>query len=110
MAHIELVVPASGEYVGLVRMVVSAMVSPAVEDVDDLLVAVSEACTLAVHGGSASMTIGCAVEASRVVVSVDGVGAVTTGAEIDPYQLMRALVDEVSMEDGTVRLVQRCVA
>ena len=110
MPRVELVVPADAAYVGLVRLVVSATASSALGEVDDLLVAVSEACTLAVRGGGESMTVACDVDASAVTVFVDGVRPAGDVGEIDPYQLMRALVDEVSTGDGTVRLVQRCVA
>ncbi len=111
MPRVELVVPADAEYVGLVRMVVSAAAAGALGDVDDLLVAVSEACTLAVHSGASSMTIECTIDDSSVTVAVAGVGSGdVVRTEIDPFSLMRALVDDVSMENGTVRLVQRCDA
>lgn len=112
MADVALEVPARAEYVGLVRMVVSALVlarrDVSEETVDDLSLAVSEACTLAV--GDGSITVTCVEQEDAVVVDVHGVTRVGSlePQVVDPFPLMQALVDEVEMGDNLVRLRLRC--
>jgi anti-sigma regulatory factor (Ser/Thr protein kinase) len=111
--EVELEVPARAEYVGLVRLVVSALVGGRrvvdEELLDDLALAVSEACTLAV-GTDGSIEVVYDETDEAVVVEVRGVlqPAVATGDVPDPLQLMRALVDKVEVADGRLRLHVLC--
>jgi serine/threonine-protein kinase RsbW len=137
---IELEIPARAEYVGLVRLVVSSLASGrralAEERIDDLKLAVSEACTNAIeahHEGEVDerVLVRCAEADDRLEVSIQDRGAGFDPESLpehppvtDPERLnferglgiplIRTLVDEVSFEpstDGTaVRLVMFCDA
>ena len=135
---VELAIPARAEYVGLVRLVVSSLASERrdLDDdrVDDLKLAVSEACTNAVEANG-SATIGervvvrCLEDDETFEVTIDDRGSgfdlanlpvhppVTDPARLEferglGIPLIRALADDVefrSSEKGTcVRLVLRC--
>ena len=114
MGDVQLEVPARAEYVGLARMVVSNIVSGRrvvdEEMLDDLALAVSEACTLAIGPDAASIVVTVAEDEETVVVDVRGgsVGLPLPPDAPDPLQLMRALVDDVEVSDGQVRLRLRC--
>ena len=132
---IELEIPARPEFVALARLVVSAMATAdsdlGEEQIDDLKLAVSEACTNAIEAHDAAATrervvVRCSVDLNSVEVSV-----VDRGRGFDPgtlpdhppvtdpdrlkferglgIPLIRALVDKVefsSSPEGTeVRLV-----
>ncbi len=137
---VELEIPARAEFVALARLAVSAMAAAdgelADERVDDLKLAVSEACTNAIEAHSAIDTdervvIRCWVEDAGLEVRVSDRGAgfdpsglpdhppVTDPARLKferglGIPLIRALVDEVefsSSDQGTeVRLVMRHAA
>jgi serine/threonine-protein kinase RsbW len=135
---IELEIPARPEYVALARLVVSSLASTrrdlADDRIDDLKVAVSEACTNAIeaHGAADtddSVLIRCAEFEDRLEILIED-----SGEGFDPetlpehppvtdpdrlnferglgIPLIRTLVDEVDISssgDGTsVRLVMRC--
>lgn len=137
---VELEIPARPEYVALARLVVSSLASTrrdlAEDRVDDLKVAVSEACTNAIEAHVAtdtpdSVLIRCAEFFDRLEICV-----VDRGEGFDPdslpehppvtdperlnferglgIPLIKTLVDEVAIDssgDGTqVRLVMRCAA
>lgn len=135
---IELGIPARAEYVALARLVVSSLASSrrdmADERIDDLKVAVSEACTNAIEahrksGTELPVTIACEEYDDRIVVAVidhgDGFDPATLPQHppvTDPERLnferglgiplIRTLVDEVEIESsdkGTrIALVIRC--
>lgn len=135
---IELGIPARAEYVALARLVVSSIASSrrdlADDRIDDLKVAVSEACTNAIeaHRTAAStqpVTVACLETEERFVVAVRDHGAGFDPSTLpehppvtDPERLnferglgiplIRTLVDDVEIEssaDGTeVRLVMMC--
>ena len=135
---IELEIPARAEFVALARLVVSSLASSrrdlADERIDDLKVAVSEACTNAIEAHAATSTddsvvIRCAEFDDRLEVTI-----LDRGEGFDPHSLpehppvtdperlnferglgiplIKTLVDEVGIEsstDGTeVRLIMRC--
>ena len=136
-AEVELVVPARREYVGLVRMLVSAL-AVARRDIDDeqfddLKLAVSEAATLAVEAHPSPdrvVVVRCVEEPDALVVDVhDGRDMVPPGADADngmpdpeeldedetlPLELIRALIDDVAVikEGGrdVLRLRITCAA
>jgi anti-sigma regulatory factor (Ser/Thr protein kinase) len=108
---VEVEVPARVEYVRLVRMVVASLAGSRRDldgdRVDDLRLAVSEACVLAVTDGEAArLLVSCREEPDSFVVDVhDG----PREGDIDDqlaFALIRALVDEVTTveEDGGTRL------
>jgi serine/threonine-protein kinase RsbW len=132
---VQLEIPAGAEFVALARLVVSAMASAETQlsddRVDDLKIAVSEACTNAIEAHDALDTdervlVECRADESRLEVRIEDRG---TGFDVsnlpehppvtDPERLkferglgiplIRALVDEVefsSSGDGTaVRIV-----
>jgi serine/threonine-protein kinase RsbW len=134
---VALEIPARAEFVALARLVVSAMAASdgelVDERVDDLKIAVSEACTNAIeaYGGSANdqpVTVRCWVASRGLEVSIEDQGPGFDPANLpdhppvtDPDRLrferglgiplIRALVDEVeitSTQEGTaVRMVMR---
>jgi serine/threonine-protein kinase RsbW len=137
---IELEIPARAEYVGLVRLVVSSLASGRRtlpdERIDDLKLAVSEACTNAIEAHNdidveERVLVRCAEADDRLEVSIQDRGkgfdpeALPEHPPVtDPERLnferglgiplIRTLVDDVAFEpstDGTaVRLVMYCDA
>jgi len=129
---VELHIPARAEFVGVARLAVSAVASRMdfdYEAVDDIKLAVGEACTNAIQhaspGGAEEIRISCQMEADRLVIEVRDRGAGFDPAgclkEIDPESLpahgyglllIQALMDEVECKsspgDGTlVHMVKR---
>jgi serine/threonine-protein kinase RsbW len=134
---VELEIPARAEFVALARLVVSAIASSEStlpdERIDDLKLAVSEACTNAIEAygpvrSDERVLLRCSADGAAVEVSVQDRGGGFDPAELpdhppvtDPDRLkferglgiplIRALVDEVefsSSGDGTaVRLLMR---
>ena len=137
-AFIELEIPARAEFVGLVRLVVSSLASArrslADDRIDDLKLAVSEACTNAIEAHAEvdvdeRVLVRCREDEDRLEVSVEDRGPGFDPHELpehppvtDPERLnferglgiplIRTLVDEVRFdpsEQGTaVHLVMYC--
>ena len=137
---IELEIPARPEYVALARLVVSSLASTrrdlADERIDDLKVAVSEACTNAIEAHHSaethdSVVIRCTEFDDRLQIEIEDRGEGFDPDSLpehppvtDPERLnferglgiplIRTLVDEVDIDssgDGTkVSLVMRCLA
>ncbi|HEX2850811.1 MAG TPA: ATP-binding protein [Acidimicrobiales bacterium] len=135
---IELEIPARAEYVALARLVVSSLASSRRDlpddRVDDLKVAVSEACTNAIEahrdaGTDANIVLRCEEHDDVLVVAVEDRGAGFDPDSLpehppvtDPQRLnferglgiplIRTLVDDVEIEsssEGTsVRMIMRC--
>lgn len=133
--EVTLTIPAAPEYVGTARLTilgVAGRMGFSYDQIEDIRLAVGEACTNAIertirsHGGDAGLTIRCEVEASRLTVEVEDqarVAAETANTEAPAFDvggmnnqelgalLMEILVDEVTVESlpggGTrVRLVK----
>ncbi|SDH80907.1 serine/threonine-protein kinase RsbW [Alteribacillus persepolensis] len=74
--HIELKLPAKAEYVGVVRLTVSGIASRAgysYDDIEDLKIAVAEACTNVVdhaYQDSGLIGIGCSLYTDKMVIVV----------------------------------------
>jgi serine/threonine-protein kinase RsbW len=134
---VEFDVPARVEYVSLLRMLVSSLVADRRrvddEQLDDLRLALSEACTLVVDNAAADdarLVVSCREEPEALVLDVhDGGGTAlpSTNGELGlpdperldeddtlPLELIRALVDDVSKvsEDGIerIRLRVKCAS
>jgi anti-sigma regulatory factor (Ser/Thr protein kinase) len=132
---IEFVVPARGEYLGLVRMLASSLAADRreIDDerLDDLRLAVSEACALVVESGPGAdrqLVVSCVEYPTELVIDVHDGRSIDLGArqlergmpaperldEADnlSLELIRALVDEVSVVDRegieTLRLRIAC--
>lgn len=135
---IELEIPARAEYVGLVRLVVSSLVSGrrslADERIDDLKLAVSEACTNAIEAHhdvevDERVLVRCSEAEDRLEVSIQDRGPGFDPETLpehppvtDPERLnferglgiplIRTLVDDVSFESSSqgtaVRMVMYC--
>jgi serine/threonine-protein kinase RsbW len=135
---IELEIPARAEYVGLVRLVVSSLASGrrslADDRIDDLKLAVSEACTNAIEAHrdidvDERVLVRCAEADDRLEVSIEDRGQGFDPDSLPPHPpvtdperlnferglgipLIRTLVDEVNFESspkGTaVRMVMFC--
>jgi serine/threonine-protein kinase RsbW len=135
---IELEIPARPEFVALARLVVSSLASTrrdlADERIDDLKVAVSEACTNAIEAHHSaethdSVVVRCTEHADRLQIDIEDRGEGFDPATLpahppvtDPERLnferglgiplIRTLVDEVEIDssgDGTkVSLFMRC--
>lgn len=137
-AAIELEIPARPEYVALARLVVSSLASTrrdlTDDRIDDLKLAVSEACTNAIeaHGAAStddSVVVRCAEFDDRLEISINDSGEGFDPAALpehppvtDPERLnferglgiplIRTLVDEVSIDSSgagtSIRMVMRC--
>jgi serine/threonine-protein kinase RsbW len=135
---IELGIPARAEYVALARLVVSSMASSrrdlADDRIDDLKVAVSEACTNAIEahrnsGSGDNVTLACIEYDDRLVINISDQGRGFDPESLpehppvtDPERLnferglgiplIRTLVDDVEIESGPggtqIRLVMNC--
>ena len=135
---IELGIPARAEYVALARLVVSSLASSrrdlADDRIDDLKVAVSEACTNAIEahrssGTGDNVTVACIEYDDRLLVRISDQGAGFDPKSLpehppvtDPERLnferglgiplIRTLVDDVEIDSGSegtdICLVMRC--
>jgi serine/threonine-protein kinase RsbW len=124
MAVVELEIPARSAYVGVVRLALAALARNAGMDeeaVDDLRIAVSEACTNAVLSTEQAapdepVTVTWREEPDRVAIEVadrgsvydpEGAGENTQGIRMSlSISLLRSLVDECEIEprpDGGMR-------
>jgi serine/threonine-protein kinase RsbW len=123
----QLSVPSLPEYIGVVRLIVSSLASArrafSDERLDDLRLAVSEACTNAIEanaaaGGDAPVVVTCreGPERFEVCISDSGRGFDPTGLPLHPpvtdperlnferglgIPIIRALVDDLRFESGS---------
>lgn len=111
-AVVELRIPAVPEFVGVARLAAAGIASRldfSIEDIEDLKLAVAEACNCCIqNGGSGEVRIACELHADRIVISVERAGkpgppvATTppTGDDADlgglGVFLIRALMDDVT--------------
>lgn len=118
-------IPARPEYVGVVRLAAAAIAGRMAfgyDEVEDLKVAVSEACSEAILSGGSEVEIQFAVNPDRLEVQVaGGVGRAGAPAEdsappedsvLEPelgLLLMRVLMDEVRTERQGTRQIYRLV-
>lgn len=100
--HLVLKIPGKPEYVGVVRLTISGVASRlqfSYEDVEDLKLAVAEACSHAIaHGAGEEICIECRVVNHSLLVSVSDHGK-ELGDDGDlGIFLIRSLMDEVTHE------------
>jgi serine/threonine-protein kinase RsbW len=109
-------IPASGEYLAVLRAAATGLAANlhfTYEQIDDLRIAVDEACAqlLARHGDAASLQVAYVAVSSTLQVEVTVIGDGVTELKPLPkdtfsWQILRALTDEVDerMDDGGVHL------
>lgn len=117
--RVVMTIPARPEYVGVVRLAAAAIAGRMAfgyDEVEDLKVAVSEACSEAILSGGSEVEIQFAVGADRLEVLVaGGVGRAEAPGQDSAQEtemgllLMRVLMDEVRTERQGARQVYRLV-
>lgn len=113
--RVAMTIPARPEYVGVVRLAAAAIAGRMAfgyDEVEDLKVAVSEACSEAILNGGTEVEIQFGVGPDRLEVQVaGGVGQEETrGQESElGLLLMRVLMDEVRTEREGARQILRLV-
>ena len=125
MAAVEITIPPRSVYVGVVRLAVASLARQAGFDedkVDDLRIAVSEACTNAVlaheeAGSSDPVLVRLADESDRMVIDVEGTVEPSPGEPEDSHgfssrsvlsqALLESLVDETELAGARVQLIVR---
>ena len=113
--QVELRIPSSAEWVGVARLAVAGIASRlhfSIEDIEDLKLAVAEACTNCIQHavGGESVAITCRIFADKIVVKVEDSGFGASAAELAPKRLgepsvgglgvflIRSLMDDVEYE------------
>jgi serine/threonine-protein kinase RsbW len=111
---VELRIPSKAEWVGVARLAVAGIASRlqfSIEDIEDLKLAVAEACTNCIQhaSGSASVSISCQIFAEKIIVTVEDTGRAEVG-DLEPRRLgepkesglgvflIRSLMDDVEYE------------
>ena len=112
---VELRIPSRAEWVGVARLAIAGIASRlqfSIEDIEDLKLAVAEACTNCIQhaGGSEAVRITTAMHPDKIVVTVEDTGKGFSGTGIAPKQLgepqvgglgvflIRSLMDDVDYE------------
>jgi len=111
-AVVTLRIPAQPEWVGVARLAMAGIASRSgvsIEDIEDLKLAVAEACNCCIQNpGSGDVSIECVVDESRIVISVERSGAgsrsvAPAAPAAEPAELgglgvflIRALMDDVT--------------
>jgi len=112
---VELRIPSRAEWVGVARLAVAGIASRlqfSIEDIEDLKLAVAEACTNCIQHahGSDAVRISCAISSDKIVVTVQDSGKGFAGRELAPQELgepkvgglgvflIRSLMDDVDYE------------
>ena len=111
-AEVGLRIPALPEWVGVARLAIAGIASRSgfsVEDIEDLKLAVAEACTCCIQGpGGPDIAIECSLDERRITISVERAGAsgaraAASALSADPAAvgglgvfLIRSLMDDVT--------------
>lgn len=100
--HFLLTIPGNPKYVGAVRLAVSGLAARlelSYEDVEDLKLAVAEACARAItHGNGEKISIECVLLENGLALSVSDSGTHPQDEEDLGIFLIRSLMDEVKFE------------
>jgi len=114
--HVELRVPASGAYVSVLRTAAAGLAARldfTVDDIEDLRIAVDEACAviLPLAAADARLSARFELEPGRIQVAVSVPSSVTEvpGRDTFAWTVLTALAGEVdaSVEDGQVTITLR---
>jgi len=112
---VELRIPSKAEWVGVARLAVAGIASRlqfSIEDIEDLKLAVAEACTNCIQhaAGGDSVAITCRIFPDKIIVRVADTGFGVSAAELAPKRLgepsvgglgvflIRSLMDDVEYE------------
>lgn len=112
---VELRIPSRAEWVGVARLAVAGIASRlkfSIDDIEDLKLAVAEACTNCIQhaSGSESVRVSCAIHPDKIVVTVQDSGKGFAGRGLSPKELgepkvgglgvflIRSLMDDVDYE------------
>jgi serine/threonine-protein kinase RsbW len=112
---VELRIPSKAEWVGVARLAVAGIASRlqfSIEDIEDLKLAVAEACTNCIQHatGGESVSITCQIFNDKIVVKVEDMGGGASAADLAPKRLgepkvgglgvflIRSLMDDVEYE------------
>lgn len=112
---VELRIPSRAEWVGVARLAIAGIASRlqfSIEDIEDLKLAVAEACTNCIQHASESdsISISCRIQPDKLVLTVEDSGKVASHASLAPKQLgepkvgglgvflIRSLMDDVEYE------------
>lgn len=130
-SEVQLTIPALPEYVGVARLAVLGVASRmrfSYDEVEDIRLAVGEACARAIEGGgdsgTGSISLNCTVEDLQLILEVRGPLAQPAGSDdqedadaLDPTELggvlIRILMDEVEIREDSaageqvVRMLKR---
>jgi serine/threonine-protein kinase RsbW len=113
--RVELRIPSRAEWVGVARLAVAGIASRlhfSIEDIEDLKLAVAEACTNCIQHAaeSDSVAITCQMFSDKIVIVVEDHGRSATAGELAPRRLgepqvgglgiflIRSLMDDVEYE------------
>ena len=109
--RVELRIPAEPEWVGVARLAAAGIASRLdvpIEDLEDLKLAVAEACNCCIqNGGNGDLRIACDLLADRISITVERAGALNKAGSSAPSGddtelgglgvfLIRALMDDVT--------------
>lgn len=109
--RVELHIPAEPEWVGVARLTAAGIASRldfSIEDLEDLKLAVAEACNCCIqNGGDDDLSMACELHSDRIAIAVERRGALTKPGARSPASgddaelgglgvfLIRALMDDV---------------
>lgn len=100
--HFVLKLPGDPKYVGIVRLAVSGLASRlqfTYEDVEDLKLAVAEACTHAIeHGHGQEISVECQVQDAFLSLCVSHKGTIPEENDDLGVFLIKSLMDEVNFQ------------
>jgi serine/threonine-protein kinase RsbW len=128
-AVVELTIPGKPEYVGVARLAILGVASRmrfSYDEVEDIRLAVGEACTTAIErangaGSVSPIRVRCVIDPSKLLVEVTDPAPPAAGAEVPSGSeisfderslggvLIRILMDEVNTEDDQGTRVVRMV-
>lgn len=112
--EIDLSIPARPEYVVVVRLVaagIAGRLALSFDDVEDLKIAVGEACTAAIVDGGEQVRVQFEVAAERLTIKVthDRPRSAAAAASTEEHELglllMRCLMDDVRMESNGAQAI-----
>lgn len=112
---VELRIPSRAEWVGVARLAIAGIASRlqfSIEDIEDLKLAVAEACTNCIQHAtdSDSINISCQIQSDKLIVTVEDTGKTASARALAPRRLaepqvgglgvflIRSLMDDVEYE------------